>query len=152
MNPRRGKKSYRQIWSEEDGISYDQSQDDRDQLPLNQGRGSIDTLTDDKVETNEVSIGPLISRLCSLLRYEHRTLPEDSSASTNGDVPATTGLGGDAMDLDQPNGEAESKPENKPLPSTNLQHPIMSIPPSPTVPPLPSQSTDNASPLVPSDL
>lgn len=118
MNPRRSKKSYRQIWAEEDGISYDQNKDDQDQLPLNQGRGSIETLTDDKAETNEVSIGPLISRLCSLLRYEHRTLPEDNAASTNGDAPTTSGLGGDAMDLDQPNGtgEIDSKPGDKPLP------------------------------------
>ncbi|OQE18284.1 hypothetical protein PENSTE_c018G02111 [Penicillium steckii] len=116
MNPRRGKKSYRQIWSEEDGVSYDQNQNDKDQLPLNQGRGSIDTLTDDKAETNEVSIGPLISRLCSLLRYEHRTLPEDNAASTNGDAPSISGLGGDAMELDQPNGEVESKSGEKPLP------------------------------------
>jgi hypothetical protein len=41
--PRRGKKNYRQIWAEEDGVSYDSSQDDKDQLPLNQGRGSIDS-------------------------------------------------------------------------------------------------------------
>ncbi|KAJ5403563.1 hypothetical protein N7509_003434 [Penicillium cosmopolitanum] len=118
MNPRRSKKSYRQIWSEEDGVSYDQDQDDKDQLPLNQGRGSIDTLTDEKAETNEVSIGPLISRLCSLLRYEHRTLPEDkdNAGSTNGDLPTTSGLGGDSMDLDQPNGELDSKPGEKPLP------------------------------------
>jgi transcriptional adapter 3 len=110
INPRRGKKFYRQVWAEEDGISYDSSQDDKDQLPLNQGRGSIDTLTDDKVETSEVSIGPLLSRLCSLLRYEHRTLPEDKE-SANGD----TGLG-DAMELDQPNGEVEAKDEGKTFP------------------------------------
>nr|AGZ20481.1 putative transcription factor NggI [Penicillium janthinellum] len=117
--PRRGKKSYRQIWAEEDGVSYDPNQDEKDQLPLNQGRGNIDQLTDDKTETNEVSIGPLLSRLVSLLRYEHRTLPDDSNGSTNGDVPATDGLNGDAMELDQPNGNLETKPssENKPLPA-----------------------------------
>jgi len=112
ITPRRGKKSYRQIWAEEDGISYDSSQDDKDQLPLNQGRGSIETLTDDKAETSEVSIGPLLSRLCSLLRYEHRTLPEDKDKdSANGDTRL-----GDAMDLDQPNGDLETKSEGKPLP------------------------------------
>ncbi|KAJ5139621.1 hypothetical protein N7448_003029 [Penicillium atrosanguineum] len=110
INPRRGKKFYRQVWAEEDGMSYDSSQDDKDQLPLNQGRGSIDTLTDDKAETSDVSIGPLLSRLCSLLRYEHRTLPEDKD-SANGD----TGMG-DAMDLDQPNGETEAKEDGKTLP------------------------------------
>ncbi|OOQ86354.1 transcriptional regulator Ngg1 [Penicillium brasilianum] len=117
--PRRGKKNYRQIWAEEDGVSYDPNQDDKDQLPLNQGRGNIDQLTDDKTETNEVSIGPLLSRLVSLLRYEHRTLPEDSNSSTNGDLPAAEGLNGDAMELDQPNGNLETKPssENKSLPA-----------------------------------
>lgn len=86
---------------------------------MNQGRGNIDQLTDDKTETNEVSIGPLLSRLVSLLRYEHRTLPEDSNTSTNGDLPATDGLNGDAMELDQPNGALDTKPssENKPLPA-----------------------------------
>lgn len=113
--PRRGKKTYRQVWAEEDGIPYDPNQDEKDQYPLNQGRGSIEQLTDDKLETNEISIGPLLSRLCSLLRYEHRSLPEDNANTTNGDT-STTGLGGDTMDLDQPNGELETKPENKPLP------------------------------------
>jgi transcriptional adapter 3 len=117
--PRRGKKSYRQIWAEEDGVSYDPNQDEKDQLPLNQGRGNIDQLTDDKTETNEVSIGPLLSRLVSLLRYEHRTLPDDSNGSTNGDLPATDGLNGDAMEIDQTNGNLETKStsENKPLPA-----------------------------------
>ncbi|KAJ5142701.1 uncharacterized protein N7515_001488 [Penicillium bovifimosum] len=112
--PRRGKKNYRQLWAEEDGVSYDASQDDKDQLPLNQGRGSIEQLTDDKAETNEVSIGPLLSRLCSLLRYEHRTLPEDNTPNANGD---TSSLGGDAMDIDQPSAEKENKSEIKPYPA-----------------------------------
>jgi transcriptional adapter 3 len=116
--PRRGKKSYRQLWAEEDGVSYDQSQDEKDQLPLNQGRGSIDQLTEDKAETNEVSVGPLLSRLVSLLRYEHRTFPEDDNPTTNGDSSSVAGLGGDAMDIDQPNGESkETKSEHKPLPA-----------------------------------
>jgi transcriptional adapter 3 len=116
--PRRGKKSYRQLWAEEDGVSYDQSQDDKDQLPLNQGRGSIDQLTEDKAETNEVSVGPLLSRLVSLLRYEHRTFPEDDNPTTNGESTSAGGLGGDAMDIDQPNGEPkEIKNEPKPLPA-----------------------------------
>lgn len=115
--PRRGKKNYRQIWAEEDGVSYDSSQDDKDQLPLNQGRGSIEQLTDDKAETNEVSVGPLLSRLCSLLRYEHRTFPEDSNPTANGDAASVTGLGGDAMDIDQPPVEKENKGEPKALPA-----------------------------------
>lgn len=113
--PRRGKKSYRQIWAEEDGLAYDQSQDEKDQYALNQGRGSIEQLSDDKAETNEVSIGPLLSRLCSVLRYEHRSTVEETTNTTNGDA-STNGLGRETMDLDQPNGDLETKTENKHLP------------------------------------
>ncbi|CAG7918302.1 unnamed protein product [Penicillium olsonii] len=111
--PRRGKRSYRQLWAEEDGVSYDSSQDDKDQLPLNQGRGNIDQLTEEKAETSEVSVGPLLSRLVSLLRYEHRTYPEDDSTNANGESNGG-GLGGDAMDIDQPSAEKEPKSEQKP--------------------------------------
>lgn len=115
--PRRGKKPFRQVWAEEDGMPYDSTQDEKDQLPLNQGRGSIEQLTDDKLETNEVSVGPLLTRLMSLLRYEHRNVSEDNANSTNGEG-SSNGVGADAMDLDQPNGngELDTKSENKPLP------------------------------------
>ncbi|KAJ5893399.1 hypothetical protein N7495_005090 [Penicillium taxi] len=114
INPRRGKKHYRQIWAEEDGMHYDQTQDEKDQLPLNQGRGSIEQLTDDKTENNEVSIGPLLSRLCTLLRYEHRTLPDENAGSSNDDAPNGSL---DAMDIDPPPAsDADTKPEGKPLP------------------------------------
>lgn len=114
--PPRGKKSFRQLWAEEDGLSYDPSQDEKDQLPLNQGRGSIEQLTDEKAETNEVSIGPLLSRLCSLLRYEHRSLPDDNANAMNGETSAPGAPNGDAMEVDQPNGDTESKPDSKSLP------------------------------------
>ncbi|KAJ5712938.1 uncharacterized protein N7483_010119 [Penicillium malachiteum] len=115
--PRRGKKPYRQVWAEEDGLPYDQTQDNKDQLPLNQGRSNIDQLTDDKLESNDVSIGPLLSRLCSLLRYEHRALPDDSANPTTGESSAPTAIGGgDAMEIDQPSTESDTKPENKSLP------------------------------------
>lgn len=98
-------------------MPYDSTQDEKDQLPLNQGRGSIEQLTDDKLETNEVSVGPLLTRLMSLLRYEHRNVPEDNANSINGEG-SSNGVGADAMDLDQPNGngELDTKSENKPLP------------------------------------
>ena len=71
--PRRGKKHYSDIWAEEDGMmSLDQTNGERERLPLNQGRGNIDQVTDETVETDKVSVGPLVSRLYSLLRYEHR--------------------------------------------------------------------------------
>jgi transcriptional adapter 3 len=113
--PRRAKKHYSEVWAEEDGAMSIDNSNDRDRLPLNQGRGSIEQLTDENAETDKVSVGPLVSRLYSLLRYEHRTETEENgnnSGTTNGDTSMNSLLGDSFMDLDhQPlNGESENKP------------------------------------------
>lgn len=117
--PRRGKRHYTEIWAEEDGsLSTDKPDPDQDNLPLNQGRGNIEQLTDEVAETDKISVGPLVSRLYSLLRYEHRA-PPDENPTTNGttanaETSAANGIpNGDSMDIDHPTGESE----NKPLPS-----------------------------------
>ncbi|KAK2736631.1 Transcriptional regulator [Onygenales sp. PD_40] len=118
--PRRGKKHYSEIWAEEDGsINVDSSNQDREQLPLNQGRGSIDQVSDETAETEQVSAPPLVSRLYSLLRFEHRTLPDENptTSTTNNteDTPMNGTLNGDSMDLDNligGGGTEESKPIN----------------------------------------
>lgn len=119
--PKRGKKHYTDIWSEEDGaLSIDQTNGDRERHPQNQGRGSIEQVTDETAETDRISVGPLVSRLFSLLRYEHRAPPEENSTNgpVNGESSTANGTlnGGpsDSMDIDQPNG---TENENKPLPS-----------------------------------
>jgi transcriptional adapter 3 len=123
--PRRGKKHYSEIWAEEDGaMSLDSP--DKDRLPLNQGRGNIDQVTDDVAETDKVSVAPLVSRLYSLLRYEHRVEPDENpSGSSTGDTSINGGLlGGDFMDLDHAatttigggGSESESKPQPQPQP------------------------------------
>lgn len=124
--PRRGKKHYTEIWSEEDGMmSIDQTNGDKERLPLNQGRGNIDQVTDDTVETDKVSVGPLVSRLYSLLRYEHRPAPDESTnpnGTVNGDLPNGALNGGDSMDLDTQiggggGGGGDPSSETKPQPS-----------------------------------
>ncbi|EEH18964.2 hypothetical protein PABG_01283 [Paracoccidioides brasiliensis Pb03] len=117
LMPRRGKKHYTEIWAEEDGsINVDSSNQEREQLPLNQGRGSIDQVTDETAETQQISAPPLVSRLYSLLRFEHRTLPVESAAgstSNNEDTNMNGTMNGDAMDLDNLLGvETEAKPLN----------------------------------------
>lgn len=94
------------------------SSNDRDRLPLNQGRGSIEQLTDENAETDKVSVGPLVSRLYSLLRYEHRTETDENNntnGATNGDTSMNSLLGDSFMDLDHPPLGGET--ENKPLPA-----------------------------------
>ncbi|KAL3496630.1 histone acetyltransferases subunit 3-domain-containing protein [Aspergillus germanicus] len=112
MMPKRGKKHYTDTWAEEDGLmNLDQPNGDKERLALNQGRGNIDQVTDETVETDKVSVGPLVSRLYSLLRYEHRAPDEaTTNGTTNGDVPLN-GLNGDSMDIDHPTGDSESKPK-----------------------------------------
>ncbi|KAK4691432.1 transcriptional adapter 3, partial [Lecanoromycetidae sp. Uapishka_2] len=84
--PPRGKRHYTEIWAEEDGtISRDTPEQDR--LPPNQPRGSLDDMDDETAETDQVSGGPLLNRLLSTMRFEHR--PSSSEAQTNGLVNGT---------------------------------------------------------------
>ncbi|EER43391.1 transcriptional regulator Ngg1 [Histoplasma capsulatum H143] len=115
--PRRGKKHYTEIWAEEDGsVNVDSTTQDREQLPLNQGRSGIDQMTDEIAETDQISAPPLVSRLYSLLRFEHRTLPEENTAGTasnNEDTNMNGIVNGDTMDIDSLISGVE--PETKPL-------------------------------------
>ena len=94
--PARGKRHYTEIWAEEDGsIAYDVPQ--QDQLPPNQARGSLDDMNDYVTETDQVSGPPLLSRLLSTMRFEHRAPPNEekpqanSGTNTNGDISMTNG-------------------------------------------------------------
>lgn len=83
-----------------------------DKLPLNQPRGNVERINDDNIATDQVSTGPLASRLLSLLKFEHRSPPTENGISTN-DFAATDG--NDTMDLDGlTNGTTD--PADKPLP------------------------------------
>jgi transcriptional adapter 3 len=71
--PRRGKKHYTEVWAEEDGVSaVDNMKLDRDKLPANQARGSMEDMDDSIAETDQVSAGPILSRLLATMRPEHR--------------------------------------------------------------------------------
>ena len=92
----RGKRHYTETWAEEDGsIAYDVP--NQDQLPPNQARGSLDDMNDYVAETDQVSGGPLLNRLLSTMRFEHRADPSEDKpqtngvATTNGDVSMTNG-------------------------------------------------------------
>lgn len=119
--PSRGKKHYKDIWTEEDGaLGVDRANGDGERLPLNQGRGGIDQVTDETAETDQVSVGPMVSRLYSLLRFEHRTPADESSANgtANGEGSANGAPNGESMDIDNPlPPPPPPEPENKPLPS-----------------------------------
>ncbi|KAI9892691.1 MAG: Transcriptional regulator [Vezdaea aestivalis] len=87
--PRRAKRSYQDVWAEEDGAtSIDSSR--RDHLPANQARGSMDQMDDDTASTEKVSMGPLYSRMLSSWFVSDRSASEDKSIGlSNGDVEMT---------------------------------------------------------------
>ena len=80
--PARGSRHYTEVWAEEDGsMALDMPQD---RLPSNQARGSLEDMDDDVAETDQVSSGPLTSRLLSTLRFEDRAPQTDDKPQTNG--------------------------------------------------------------------
>jgi transcriptional adapter 3 len=107
--PRRGLRHYKEIWADEDGAMAIDNHNER--LPPNEPRGSIENMTDDIAETEEISTGPLLARLISVMRVEGRGPP------TNSQEP--NGINGDSMDLDDtnPNGVNGTTTETQPLPA-----------------------------------
>lgn len=102
--PRRGKKHYTEVWAEEDGaLSVETPQQTRDKLPANQARGDIGTLTDNMAETDQISAGPILSRLLATMRPEHRAPPAEERPTTNGLTNGEANINGEANgDLGDP--------------------------------------------------
>ncbi|KAF3002623.1 Transcriptional regulator [Curvularia kusanoi] len=87
--PRRGQRHYKAIWAEEDGAMHIDSNVERSTAHV--PRGAAEDLVDEVLETEQVSAGPLVSRLLATLR------PEGRGAQTND----TNNLNSDAMDIDE---------------------------------------------------
>ncbi|KAF1356017.1 hypothetical protein EJ07DRAFT_130064 [Lizonia empirigonia] len=85
--PRRGQRHYRDIWAEEENTMHVDANLDRP--PPNLPRGAAEDVVDELLETEQVSAGPLVSRLLATLRPEGRGY--QNPPDTNGD----------AMDIDQ---------------------------------------------------
>lgn len=129
--PPRGKRHYTEVWAEEDGsISRDSPEQDR--IPPNQARGSLDDMDDETAETDQISSGPLLNRLLSTMRFEHRSPSSDVQTNgltngnsepllTNGDLPNGVLHSHDATASDEPNTKATTLPPATALPSSDRQ-------------------------------
>ncbi|KAA8612584.1 Ada3 domain containing protein [Pyrenophora tritici-repentis] len=105
--PRRGQRHYKEIWAEEDGAMHIDSNDQHP--PPNVPRGAAEDITDDNLETDQVSAGPLLSRLLSTLRPEGRG-NQNSHNEQNG-------VNGDAMDIDEGAGTQADATNTNSLPA-----------------------------------
>ncbi|KAH9880863.1 hypothetical protein IAQ61_001157 [Plenodomus lingam] len=122
--PRRGQRHYKEIWAEEDGGMI---VDSNDQRPApNVPRGAADDITDDNLDTDQISAGPLLSRLVAALRPEGR-----GSQTAVGD---TNAINGDLMDIDEGSGAPADTTNPNSLPAAT-QLPEFSQPGFRPVPP-----------------
>lgn len=96
----RGKKHWSEIWADEEGSMSDSI----DKFSSTQPRGNVDQIDDDNMGTDQVSSGPLASRLLSLLKFEHRTPSNDMNGNEFTDGNDTMDLDGltNNLDLDKP--------------------------------------------------
>ena len=115
--PRRGQRHYKEIWAEEDGAMHIDSNDQRPSP--NVPRGAAEDISDDVLETDQVSTGPLLARVLAALRPEGR-----GNQNNNLD---TNGVNGDAMDIDEGAGAQPDTTNNTSIPAAaqlpDLTHP-----------------------------
>jgi len=105
--PRRGQRHYKDIWAEEDGAMHIDSNDQHP--PPNVPRGAAEDISDHVLETDQVSAGPLLSRLLATLRPEGRG-NQNSHSEPNG-------INGDAMDIDEGAGVQADTTNNNSIPA-----------------------------------
>lgn len=121
--PARGPRGYKEIWAAEDGM--DGVAPPRKQEPNpNEARGSMEDMNDDTAETDEISLGPVMNRLLSILR---------PSPSTNSKKEPVEDIDGDTSML---NGDADqTAPGAAPTTAIEDTKPTTCLPPDAPRPP-----------------
>ena len=112
--PQRGPRGYKEVWATEDGMDGVAPPRKQESDP-NEARGSMEDMNDDTAETDEVSMGPVMNRLLSIIRPAPSGVKKDASA--NEDVEGDTSMvNGDTMIAEsqdpqtQPGAAEEHKP------------------------------------------
>lgn len=107
--PQRGTKHYKELWAQEDGLTGVEPPHQNDLNP-NEPRGRMEDMTDDLAETDEISMGPVMSRLLSVIRPAPSSTNKDD-LDTNGDTTMTNG------DIDPAPNSDETQPPTTRLPT-----------------------------------
>lgn len=108
--PRRGARSYEEIWAEEDGRAHNAPDPHSD---ANQPLGSMDQMNDEAAENGEVSAGPVMSRLLSAMIPERRLPASDLPSNINGEQTNAQSVNGDTetTGAGAPGEDQRSKPQ-----------------------------------------
>jgi len=113
--PRRGKRHYSEVWADEDGsISLDTTNPTREKLPPNQPRGNMDQMDDETAETEQISAGPLLNRLLSTMRFEHRPTPGEDKVTTNGSLNGSSSAPTNGLTNGEINPDTDVLSDDKP--------------------------------------
>lgn len=89
--PQRGPRGYKEVWAAEDGMDGIAPPRKHEMNP-NEARGSMEEMNDDTAETDEVSMGPVMSRLLSIVRPQPTgSLKKESNEDAEGDTSMVNG-------------------------------------------------------------
>ncbi|EME46450.1 hypothetical protein DOTSEDRAFT_113771, partial [Dothistroma septosporum NZE10] len=90
--PPRGNKGYRELWAAEDGTTGIEPPQKHVNNP-NEARGSMEDMEDDIADQDTVSMGPLMSRLTSVIRPAPNPArkDKDNDEDANGDISMVNG-------------------------------------------------------------
>ena len=133
--PQRGPRTYKEVWAAEDGLTGTEAPR-KEEVDPNVARGGMEDMNDEVAETDEVSLGPVMSRLLALTRPQ-------PNATTNG--RASDDAGPDANgDTTMTNADPDSQPPEA-IPGAPEEHrPLTALPPdAPRVANLPPPDYDN---------
>ena len=117
--PQRGARGYKEVWAAEDGLEGIAAPRQRER-ERNEARGSMDVMDDDVAESDEISLGPVMNRLLSIIRPTPSRKKDDKDKDTNknddegdGDTTMVNGIDG------LPNGDAA---DSQTLPGAEVEH------------------------------
>ncbi|KXT08388.1 hypothetical protein AC579_7306 [Pseudocercospora musae] len=88
--PQRGAKDYKEVWQAEDGITGLEPAKRHVNNP-NEARGSMEDMEDDIADQDTISMGPIMSRLNSLIRPAPNGSKKDDTEDANGDISMVNG-------------------------------------------------------------
>jgi transcriptional adapter 3 len=97
-------KHYKKVWAEEDGTSF--AAFERPSPSPNEPRGSPERLNDNALESEDISVGPLMARVLAAMIPEEQEAKVEEAKPKDRDTPMTNGIitNGDSA----PNGESSA--------------------------------------------
>lgn len=116
--PQRGARTYKEVWAAEDGLTGTEAPR-KEEVDANVARGGMEDMNDDVAETDEVSMGPVMNRLLSIIRPQPNASAsnrstDDAAPDSQGDVAMTNTETNDSQPPDTQAG-ATATEEHRPL-------------------------------------